>query len=214
MKGLLIKEWHAMGCMGGGVAVIGIVMIGFGLLGRSADQFVGMITGAVIMLSILPVLSSFTQDQASGWDKYALSMPLNRKQILGSKYLLGVFSALAGSAINLAVMGLAWRFVSPETHQEHLLAAGITFLLALVLQGILLPLIYRFGLERARLFLLGICLIPAMAVLLLEDTGWFDRFHFPELSAPMLLLIGIAATAVLMLLSYGLSLRFLTRKDL
>ena len=57
-----------------------------------------------VMLSAMVVLSSMAYDEQAKWDKYALTMPLSRRSLVGAKYLLGLLTVGAGGLLSLAVV--------------------------------------------------------------------------------------------------------------
>lgn len=69
-----------------------------------SDSNYGFISAYAVMLSMMTVISSLAYDEQAHWDKYALTMPLSRKTLVGSKYLLGLLVSLAGSVIALVVI--------------------------------------------------------------------------------------------------------------
>ena len=86
MKGLLLKDFYTMARYGRTMlALIGFyVMLAF--LGQPAS-FVGAM---LVFLCAMLVISSFSYDEYGKWNKYCLSLPVSRRQIVGSKYLFAL----------------------------------------------------------------------------------------------------------------------------
>lgn len=215
MKGLFIKELYSLRGTWRATLFVGGLFIIIGVIGNNQEQLVGMLSGLCIMFSIFPAIASFSQDAACGWDTFALSMPLSRKKLVRAKYLLCLGGSLLGPAIGLLICLLCGRFRDVQSRQEALTTMCVLFLTALLLQSLFLPLIYRFGLEKARLVFIGICLAPSLIGGLLAGTqpDLLENVELPSIGGPLL---GISAALVLgiLCLSYFLSLRFFSRKEL
>jgi hypothetical protein len=179
-----------------------------------------LLTGAVealpMVLTILSValpIGTFTYDEANKWDRYALSGPLHRQDIVRAKYLLVLL--LASTALLLSLLGLsALRiFISVRPWTEILLILGLEVFLGLMAQAIILPFIYKLGVERGRMLLIAVLLIPIILLVL------YSRFASPDLKQyvesylryiPALLCCLVVGGFYL---SYRISLRIYMRKD-
>ena len=58
-----------------------------------------MLTMSVVMM----LISSFSVDEASSWDSYALTLPVTPRAIVGAKYLL-FYGALLGTGVIASVL--------------------------------------------------------------------------------------------------------------
>ena len=89
----------------------------------------------------------------------------------------------------------------------------------MLLNAILLPLLYRFGAERARILFFGvlgaIVAIGFTVLSLVDVTGWLDGIEHVQWKG-MLPVVGVAAiaAAVVLLLSYVLSVRIYQKREL
>ena len=90
---------------------------------------------------------------------------------------------------------------------------------SVLLNAILLPLLYRFGAERARILFFGvlgaIVAIGFTVLSLVDVTGWLDGIEHVQWKG-MLPVVGVAAiaAAVVLLLSYVLSVRIYQKREL
>lgn len=101
---------------------------------------------AVLYAAMLPY-SALAYDERSRWDQMALSMPYSSRDIVRSKYVLGWLSA--GGAFLLAalaqlVLGLFSKASMPVSF------LFISFCGSITIMAITLPLMFRFGVEKAR----------------------------------------------------------------
>lgn len=139
MKALLKKDfyvlWSGMRSLVLLVVVFALIPIGF------------QNTFAVLYAAMLPY-SALAFDERSHWDQMALSMPYSPRDIVRSKYVLGWISA--GSAfLFTALAQLIEGFFTKNATPISLLfvsLCGATITVALTL-----PLMFRFGSEKARL---------------------------------------------------------------
>ena len=133
-----------------------------GLLGLYDVTFVS--TFLQVMLLILP-LSLFSFDQASHWDRCAVSLPLSRRAIVGGRYLFVLLLALIVLALEglmLVVFSLFFR-EQLDSALFNMLGGLVT---GLVIPAILMPLNYKFGPERARIFLFVLVGLPSALIFL------------------------------------------------
>ncbi|MDD2994029.1 MAG: type transport system permease protein [Clostridiales bacterium] len=135
-----------------------------------SDNNYSFISAYAIMISMMTVISSLAYDEQAHWDKYALTMPLSRKTLVGSKYLLGLLIALAGSVIALLVI-VGGVLLANQDLIEGLSVVASCLCVALILLAILLPFIYKFGVEKARMMMLAVFLLPTLAILAASQLG-------------------------------------------
>lgn len=143
-------------------------------------------------------LSGISLDQASGWDRYARTLPADARQIVGAKFLSTLLMTGVGVAYSLAVGAL-----SAALHGEALgeLLAGVCIVtgVALAFMGMLLPAAYKWGVEKARnsflLLFMAIFVIPTAfgdklraALPLSQAAAFFNRLTPALLIGAILLL--------------------------
>ena len=160
----------------------------------SSDFLGGMI---VLMCAMIPI-TSFSLDHQAGWDVYELSLPVSRRDIVKSKYLLALILTLIGTGISIAI-GLAYRLI---THSGDLLEALTVsyalFAVGLIFASVLLPLIFKFGVEKSRLLLIAVFAIPTAAFVALSGAG----VKLPDEQAIMRL---VAFSPLILVAALGLS---------
>lgn len=149
MKALLYKDllvlWKQMKFVIFMVAIFCLVPnLGFGL-----NNMWVVYAGLVIPTSLL------AYDERAKWDNLAEMLPYSPRQLVFSRYVFGWGAALFAGVfycIGLLVNGQK----SPETGSFATLAA--LFAVVLVFQAVLFPLIFRLGVEKAR-----VCMILVIA---------------------------------------------------
>ena len=124
----------------------------------------GYLVMCTILCSMMTV-TTFTFDDMAGWTPYALVMPVTRKAVVQAKYaVLAVFSTV-GAALGLVTGGVAGAAMGMYTSgvtaiAELAVTALVGWAVAFGTGSIAIPLVFRFGAERARFLLILSYLIP------------------------------------------------------
>ena len=146
MKGLLLKDWYQVRTnMKTMYLTVAFVLVIWVLSTSSAYVF--PVSYAAIFLGILPVnLLTYV-----GWVEYGRTLPVSKKTLVAEKYLIGLFCAAAAVVIGgLFVTVIPLRTgMAPDKDVLSLLAGSVCAIL--LINGISLPLLYRFGAEKARM---------------------------------------------------------------
>jgi len=205
MKGLILKDLLNLK---GTFKTLGVMMLFFTVVFIPAGN--NFIFGIIIFMFAMMVITTISYDDLARWDSYALTMPVTRKEIVLSKYLvLGILN-IAGALLSLIVGFIGTMIMGRSFSLEILAIIGVVFLIALIFGSVMLPLIYKFGAEKARLMLILCALIPTGLILLLEQL----QIPIPTDANPwMYLLILSAFTLAGLILSYGLSLKIYEKKE-
>ena len=205
MKGLILKDLLNLK---GTFKTLGVMMLFFTVVFIPAGN--NFIFGIIIFMFAMMVITTISYDDLARWDSYALTMPVTRKEIVLSKYLvLGILN-IAGALLSLIVGFIGTMIMGRSFSLEILAIIGVVFLIALIFGSVMLPLIYKFGAEKARLILILCALIPTGLILLLEQL----QIPIPTDANPWIyLLILIAFTLAGLILSYGLSLKIYEKKE-
>lgn len=149
MKGLLLKDWYQVkGSMKTMYLTVALVLAIWAL--STSSSYVFPVSYAAIFLGILPV-NLLTYDQNSGWIEYGWTLPVSKKTLVAEKYLIGLFCAAAAVVIGgLFITVISLRTgTTPDKDALSLLAGSVCAIL--LINGISLPLLYRFGAEKARM---------------------------------------------------------------
>nr|WP_300186239.1 ABC-2 transporter permease [uncultured Agathobaculum sp.] len=177
----------------------------------------------VVMLSIMMPATLCASDQAYGWDKLSLSLPILRREVVGSKYLMGL-------AVNLVLFALAaamtvvysWTDKSVPM-AENLLCLFCGEIISLLLMGLMFIITFKFGAEKSRYILIGVVWIPilVMAAIVKLDiipgmVGAFDRGFNQLVTEPAYLPLAAALLVALAIYAscYAVSVYTYQKKEL
>ena len=167
MKGLLLKDLLSLRKY---MRTMALFVMAYALLTFFMDSS-DFLNGMIVLLCAMIPITSFSLDHQSGWDIYELSLPVSRKDIVRSKYLLALILTLIGTGISIAI-GLAYRlFTHSGDMLEALTVSYALFAVGLIFASVLLPLIFKFGVEKSRLLLIAVFAIPTAAFVALSSAG-------------------------------------------
>lgn len=203
MSGLMLKDLFNLRPMAKTLILMFFI---FGVIFIPMGNIMTVYFLLMIFAALLP-MTSLTMDDLAKWDRYALTMPVTRKDIVKSKYLLMVLFFAVVIVISGIITGVSY-YLAPQN------AAPFWFMFLVGALGIfygslLFPLLYKFGSEKARymMFLL-------MAVIGILLVGWFALFgdSYGGNILPYVLITGVASI-VAFIASYVVSVRIYTKKE-
>ena len=90
-------------------------------------------------------------DHASGWTEYSFALPLSKELQVAEKYLVGLLCTAVSAALNGIFCGIRFWMGKPLPAMPIGLLLGAGAASILLINGIMLPLYYRFGAEKARM---------------------------------------------------------------
>ncbi|GEM02672.1 ABC-2 family transporter protein [Halolactibacillus halophilus] len=146
MKGLLLKDIFTLEKQ----MRAPLIMILFVALIPVAN-----ISNFIIMYAIIIPISSFGYDEHAKWDRLMRMMPIQERTIILSKYVLGYgFLGLISLIMLIAQFGyhaFGYRDLTLASFPVFLLNNLPMFLLALTGYAILMPFVFKLGMEKGRL---------------------------------------------------------------
>lgn len=160
---------------------------------------------AVAYAAMLPY-SCIAYDERSKWDQLAAMMPYSDRDLVLGKYAfgwIGVAIAAAATFVLQTVLAAVWSGAEGPSVPVILLSVCV----AVCILDITLPMMFRFGVEKARLAMFLIIFLvcaSAGAVSVIDQSGGPD-FGFQMWAPPV---VAVVMTAV----SVPLSIRFYSRR--
>lgn len=160
MKGLIIKDILNLKKSLVTTLIIILLYSLFSLNTGDTDVLIGIAVFITAFMSI----TSLAYDDMAKWDIYALAMPVTRRDIVLSKYILALIfaltAALVASILSIVISYIRDDLRSVENIQEILLSAYIVLSVCMVFISIIMPLVFKFGVENARILMAGIIIVP------------------------------------------------------
>lgn len=151
MKGLLLKDFYLVR------AALAIILVSYAVIGIGfsivVDPWVTVIIGS-IMFGIMSA-STINMDKQYGWRKLAATLPVDKRNLIDSKFLLyllfSVLGFVVGVVLALVIANVADKTTAPETIRLYLSVAGA---MALFSGGVMIPCNFLLSDEKAMVSLI------------------------------------------------------------
>ena len=218
MKGLLLKDLYNLSSYKTSLLIMVIIV---GVIGFSQENFINLIPIMLTTMLGMMALSTFSYDEIAKSDKYVLSLPVSKKEMVKEKYLLTVLANLIGVTVSVLLCVAVSYLVKKQSPDITILLAssiGAIFGISLV-QCIQIPSVYKWGAERGRIqmFLLVICvmgIIGGIGYFLLKSgiVGNIEEILKVITSYGMVLLIFF--TIVMYIVSYWIAYHIYQKKEI
>lgn len=211
MNGLLLKEFFTLKRYILSYVTVLVMFLFISIYMGSISYFQSMTSMSLGMLT----LTGMTYDKMFGWDKMVLTLPYKRNKIVLSKYICCVmvsalsliFSTVVGMTVSMFVP------ISEETITDVILMAIILFGLLVLAYAIILPLVYKLGVEKARYFMILSIMVPVFVFLSIyeyvpETLKIFIETHF---AITGIMFLGLVA--ICYIISYRISVAIYKSKE-
>lgn len=159
MKGLLLKDILNLKQQAKIYLLIILVWMALAFTGSGASFF----SGVIAMFSVLIPVSAIAYDEKAKWERYALTMPISRLDLVLSKYLLTFFCAAVGTVFAIVV-----SLTMTKDIKESFGTPLITMSIGIIFACVILPIIFRFGVEKGRMLMMVVLLTPMLSTMLLS----------------------------------------------
>ena len=201
MKGLLLKDYYLIR------SVLYIILVVFAVVGVGMSFLTStwvLTVIATVMLGMISV-TTINMDKSSGWRKASAVLPVSRKAVLDSKYVLYLLLSCAGLLLGILLSVTVSLFKGRLDQEPMLVFVSISIAMALFSGSMTIPFAFLFSEEKSILGLIVAYPLSAMvfvaAALLIDD----------KLTA-----CGLVAVAGILLyaFSWGISRRFIANRDI
>lgn len=213
MKGLILKDLLNLKKA---IKTMLIVGIAYSIFFSTVQPT--FLTGILTLLFSMQSLSSFSYDEYAKWDSYALTFPISRKDLVFSKYILFMTFPIIGSVLSI-ILSMIIGLFKQTLMVEEIFASAMGFLFSMeILFLIILPLIFKFGIERGRIMITVVSFsIFGIGFLVIK---LIQALNLPFLSleqiyalTPIIPWIALVMVALIAYLSYQVSLRIVEKKE-
>lgn len=148
MKGLLLKDFYQLIKYCKMFFLIDIVFFAVAFFSGENLMFICF----PVMLSGLLPLTLLGYDERCGWSNYSGTLPYNEKQIVSAKYLIGLIVQTATVAVTAVVLLVKGFADHDQSFLVNMSAICVMFIASLIFPAFCLPLCYKFGTEKGRIF--------------------------------------------------------------
>ena len=213
MKGLLLKDIYNMRKVGKQYLLILLFFTCYCFFLKNPSFFPMM---TVMSFSML-VLTTMGYDEAAGFDKYALTLPLNREDLVRAKYLLLVMLLVFSFVLGMLGSTLIGLFMQGDTEPilDQMLSVATVAVIFLLVYATILPLVFKLGVEKARMMMM-VCYIAVFA-------GIFIVFKLAvglgasgeQMEEKMMVLVPavVILTVLYLIGSYFVSIRIIRKRE-
>lgn len=205
MRALLLKDLLSLKNQG---KFYLIFVVGYGLISRKLDSL-NLPIAMMIMLGGMLLATVMTWEERSNWERFALTMPVDRRTMVAEKYLFGILAIFTGGL--LAVLMVA---VIGELSQELALSIILLLALGLVYVAVILPVFFKLGVEKARWVNFGVLFMPIFALSAFLGKvpvgSWEQAATFLQKFGALL---GLGVVIAVLGFSYWLSCRIYAAKE-
>ena len=203
MKGLIQKDLRVLRQSN---RLYFLLIVVYAFITVVTDMGFSFYSSMVTVVALLLPMNCFSWDNYAKWDSFAMALPLSRKEIVGARYLL-----------LLLVLGALLGLIQGNLDVGMLIVSSFSSLYgAVLINALMMPLMYRFGPEKARLFMLvAIALVAGLvyfAVRLFTDAQVFTIPDAELVLVPAAVILALVL-AGLLALSYCLSCRIYAKKE-
>ncbi len=213
MMGFLYKDLCLMRKQIAYILFLTVVYTGLTVSGA----FPSLVLPAVVtMLALIYPLNAFSWDDLAHWDRFAAAAPAGRRNMVAGRYLFVILLVAASSVfvtILLALLHLLGLLDGPLT--ESFLTVPACALAGLLMNAVVLPLLYQFGAEKARIISVAVfaSIFGACALIGFAGTG-LELRGIPSRTMGLGMVLLAAVTAAALAISFALSLKIYQRKEL
>ena len=209
MLGLVYKDLMVMRRT---LLLYGAMGIVYGIIAIYGDQY-GMVFALMMIVSAMVPVSAISYDERSKWDKIVNTMPLSRKEIVLSKYLLAILLTAISSVIIFAF----YMLVPEMPLEEKAVTTAVMAMMAMLYQAALMPVMFKFGSEKGRTMMLAILFVPAVLIFAIGEMNIIDvnaAISFLERNEAMIPYLMVGFVLAIYSLSMALSVKIYEKKDL
>ena len=199
-----------------------IFIMVFALTSISAQD--GVENMLVIMLTLglgMFSMASFNYDEFNKADRYILTLPLTKKEVVLSKYILVIGSTVMGSIIGIMLSYIVTFAMNKQVPNiEEIISVGLGSVLGIgLIEAIQIPCVYKWGAEKGRIQMV---IVTALVALLAGGIIFIGEKANIQLPANNILnilntflpLIFIGLTIIIYYISYKVAYKIYNRKEI
>lgn len=167
MKGIIIKDLLNLR---NSLKTSLLILLIFSYMAFKSQDPKYLVAVFVLIISMQSI-SAMSYDEMAKWDIYALTMPLSKSKLVISKYILSILLSIIALIISATTSYFFILPISNMSTREFLLSSYLIFAIAILFISALLPLIYKYGVEKSRLLTFVVISIPILIGILFNQLG-------------------------------------------
>ena len=213
MKGLLIKE---LCLLKNSMKTQLFMILIFAVLGifMKNVSYTGMM---VTVMGTNMILGTLSYDESSSWNRYAMTLPVRREDLISVKYIL-MYLLTTVSVLFTALLGIPLSIIADLSLAECLATVAACGAVALFASSMNLMLCTKLGVEKARIIMVLTYMIPFAIVFLLYylavEKHMVDVSGVTDRDIALILACAAACIVVLSVLCWRISIGIIRKQDL
>ena len=162
--------------------LLGVLIVVYAIMGLMGKMDISFI---LPYMCVMIMISSFSYDNYNKWDAYAITIPNGRENSVKSKYITTILMIFI-IAVVTTILSFIISYISTESinYEQILITMFGTIFGTLLVLAFMYPIIYKFGVEKARIgiFLLvfGIVIIGSLLANYIDLSNIFESLSFLE----------------------------------
>lgn len=216
MKSLILKDLYNIGH---NLRSMLLILVFFAFLFLAGQKSISSYLPVTSLLCAMMTVTTFSFDEMSSWTKYALILPVTRRTVVASKFAVLIIFSAAGTIFGLVctlIFGIflpSLNLYGSDALPVLSLTACLSFSLAVFMGSLSLPLLFRFGAEKARLLLFVSFAVPVALCIAIGKVLAF--FGIPITDQVILRLIWLSPLAAFLTTAalFALSCRIFEKKE-
>lgn len=167
-----------------------------------------------VFVSMMVFITTFSYDEYNKWDAYAISLPVSRKNIVKAKYVASIILWAIALLVTVVITGIMRLFEQNLNYFEMFgMILGCVFSIVL-LEAIMFPLIFKFGVEKGRIGLfVGVFAIAGLLGFIFTGIDLENATGFIEIFNKYYYILIPLAAVILLVISYFVSKKIYLKKE-
>ena len=222
MKGLIKKDLYNLASYKSSLIIM-VLFCGIAIIGTKAINFAPIIICTIVGMI---ALSTFSYDEISKSNKYLLTLPTNKKEIVKEKFILAIGATILGGILGLLLTIIVinvMNYVRPENminiDYESLITTTIGGMWGIsLIHAIQIPSIYKWGAEKGRiqmfiLFFAIIAIVVGIGFLIAKANFNIDMEMLKDFINKFGLIFLVVLMIVMYYVSYKISYKIYKNKE-
>lgn len=222
IKGLIKKDLYNLGSYKSSLIIM-VIFCGIAIIGTKAVNY-----GPIIISTMIGMiaLSTFSYDEISKANKYILTLPTNRKELVKEKFILAIGATIFGGILGILITIIITKimnYIQPmnaiNLDYNNLLISTIGGMFGIsLIQAIQIPSIYKWGAEKGRiqmfvLIFLLVVLISGIGFLIMKSNININLEVFENFMDKFGIIFLLLLIAIMYFISYKVSCKVYKNKE-
>lgn len=167
-----------------------------------------------VFVSMMVFITTFSYDEYNKWDAYAISLPVSRKNIVKAKYVASIILWAIALLVTVVITGIMGLFEQNINYFEMFgMILGCVFSIVL-LEAIMFPMIFKFGVEKGRIGLfVGVFAIAGLLGFIFTGIDLENATGFIEIFNKYYYILIPLVAVILLVISYFVSKKIYLKKE-